>query len=242
MQTKTNKMNHRPKLLTIGSALALALLIGPAAHAGLVLSGSTTGAFEGSSGGFTEINNAADGSFASFRTGVPVDGSFKSGVVFNGQTFSNVHSGDTFALGMITYYNGITKIHTSSATADLDFALNLTDPALGNIDLTTIHFGIDATINSGSLKPDLYTASFTNPAPVLIGDTWVKFSLNDLPSATQVNENTWVQLANVTVTYLSPIPEPSTYGLMGAAALCGVAALRRFRGKRSGPAGPLALA
>lgn len=223
-------MKHRRKLI-LGPALALALLAGTA-HADLLLSGTTSGAFEGTSSGNTVITNSGDGVNDSFRTGVPVSGSFKSGVVFTGQNFANVSNGDTFSLGVITYYNGITKIGTSSATALFDFYIDLSDPATPPLLLTTISFGIDATVNSPTdLVPDQFTASFTQPAPILIGDQWVKFAITDLPASTLVAENTWVQLASVTVTYLSPVPEPATYGLFGAIGLLGLAAYRRFRGQ-----------
>ena len=224
-------MKNRLRLL-VGSVLGLALAAGAQA---LTLSGSTAGFFEGVSSGNTTITNVPDGSFASFRTGKPVSGSFKSGVVFNGSDFTGISSGDTFALGTIKYYNGVTKIGTSSATALFDFYINLDTPTASTFLLTTINFGIDATINNAQNKnPDLFTASFTQPAPVLIDGTWVKFTINDLPAATQVKENTIVTLADVTVTFLNPVPEPATYGLMGALGLMGLAGYRRFRAQRGG--------
>jgi len=185
------------------------------------------------------ITNADDGSFASFRTGVPVGDSFKSGVVFNGRDFANIGDGDTFSLGMLTYYNGITKIGTSSANALLDFSLNLTDPSVGVVHLTTINFGVDATVNTPpNLVPDVFTASFTQPADVKIGDQLVRFRINGLPASTQLAEDHWADLASVTVTYLSPVPEPAVYGLTAAGGLLMLAAYRRKIASRS--ARPLA--
>ena len=214
--------------MIIGAAMGLALM-GSRASADLLLSGHTAGAFEPSGGPYTTVTNSADGYNASFRTGVPVDGSFQSGVQFNGQDFVDISNGSTFSLGLITYYNGITQIGTSSANGVLDFYLDLSSPAMSPILLTTINFGIDATVNSGSLIPDQFTATFTQPAPVFIDGQWTKFTINDLPASTEVDENTWVRLANVTVTYLSPVPEPSTYGLIGALGLVGLAGYRRLR-------------
>jgi len=226
-------MKNRLRLI-VGSAIGLALAVS-AAHA-LTLSGSTSGFFLGTSSGNTTITNTPDGSFASFRTGVPV-GSFKSGVVFHGDTFADVHSGDTFALGVITYYNGITRIGTSSATALFNFSINLTSPEISTNLLTQVTFGIDATVNTPqNTNPDLFTASFTQPPPILIDGTWVKFTINDLPSSTMVKENTLVELAQVTVTYLNPVPEPATYGIMGALGLMGLAGYRRFRAQRGSSA------
>lgn len=223
-------MKNRLRLI-VGSAIGLALAAS-AAHA-LTLSGSTAGFFQGASSGFTVVTNVPDGSFASFRTGNPVSGSFKSGVVFNSASFANINSGDTFGLGSITYYNGITKIGTSSADAMFDFYINLTSPTVSSLLLTTVKFGIDATINTpDNANPDVFTASFTQPAPVLIDGTWVKFTINELPSETLVPENMIVRLAEVTVTFMNPVPEPATYGIMGAIGLMGLAGYRRFRAQR----------
>lgn len=224
-------MKNRLRLI-VGSAIGLALAAG-AAQA-LTLSGSTAGFFEGASSGNTTITNVPDGSFASFRTGVPV-GSFKSGVVFNSASFANLSDGDTFGLGVITYYNGLTHIGTSSADALFDFYVNLTSPTASSFLLTTVDFGIDATVNTPENKnPDVFTASFTQPAPVLIDGQWVKFTINDLPASTMVKENTFVKLAEVTVTFLNltPVPEPATYGLMGALGLMGLVGYRRLRAQR----------
>lgn len=224
-------MKNRLRLI-VGSAIGLALAAG-AAQA-LTLSGSTAGFFEGASSENTTITNVPDGSFASFRTGVPV-GSFKSGVVFNSASFTNLSDGDTFGLGVITYYNGLTHIGTSSADALFDFYVNLTSPTASSFLLTTVDFGIDATVNTPENKnPDVFTASFTQPAPVLIDGQWVKFTINDLPASTMVKENTFVKLAEVTVTFLNltPVPEPATYGLMGALGLMGLVGYRRLRAQR----------
>lgn len=225
-------MKHRI-MTVIGSAFALALFAGTA-QAALVLSGNTAGYFQEVSVGTTIVTNTPDGSFASVRTGVPISGSFQSGVEFNGATFSNIQSGDTFALGSITYFNGRTRIGTSSHEAVLDFYIDLTGPTVGSYLLASINFGIDATVNTPEgTNPDHFTASFTQPAPVLIDGTWVTFKINDLPATIDVREDTWLTIANVTVTFLSPIPEPSTYGLIGAAGLMGLVGFRRFRAKRA---------
>jgi len=219
--------------LILAAGIAVASLAGMA-RADLLLSGTTAGFFQPTANPNTVITNSGDGSFASFRTGVPVDGSFKSGVVFTGHDFTNVGSGDTFSLGMLTYYNGITKIGTSSASALLDFSLNLTDPSTGLVNLTTITFGVDATINTPpNLVPDVFTASFTQPADVMIGDQRVRFHINGLPTSTDLAENHSIDLGSVTVTYLSPVPEPAVYGLTGAAGLLALAAYRRRAKSRS---------
>ena len=225
-------MKHRIKLI-VGSVLGLALC-GNLATAALVLSGNTAGAFEGVSSGFDVITNSPDGLNASFRTGSPVN-SFQSGISFSGQSFSGLSDGQVFGLGMVTYFNGITRRNTSSADALFDFKLHLDNPVVDTFKLTTIKFGIDATPNTaGQLKPDQFTASFTQPAPVLIDGTWVTFKISGLPDFTLVPEDTMVKLADVTVHFhsMSPVPEPATYGLIGALGLLGLVGYRRIRGLR----------
>ncbi len=203
------------------------------AQAALVLSGNTAGYFQEVSVGNTVITNQPDGSMASIFTGVPITGSFKSGVVFDSQAFAGISSGDTFAIGTFTYYNGRTQIGTASDTAVLDFYLDLDVPAVGPILLTSITFGIDATVNDPEgVNPDFFTASFSQPSSVMIDGTLVSFKINDLPASIGVAEGTWMQLAEVTVTF-SPIPEPSTYGLIGAAGLLGLVGYRRFRSQKA---------
>jgi len=238
-------MKHRLKLIT-GSILGLTLF-GSVASAALVLSGTTAGAFQGVSSGNTTINNAPDELSASFLTGVPVSGSAKSEIQFVGQSFTNISDGDVFGLGMISYFNGITRIGTSSANALFDFKIKLDDPVVSAFTLTTINFGIDATVNTPeNLVPDQFTATFSQPAPVLIDGTWVTFSIADLPGFSLVAENTWVTLAEVTVHFneMTPAPEPGTYGLIGAVGLLGLAGYRRFRAQRGGgtPVSPMVAA
>ena len=215
-------MSHSTKLF-IGLVL---VFTAATTHAALMLSGSTAGFFQPVASPHVTITNNADGSLASFRTGVPVGNSFKSGVKFNGHEFENVGDGDTFSLGMLTYYNGISRLGTSSGTALLDLYLDFEDPAAGKVHLTTITFGIDATANTAAhLAPDAFTASFLQPSPIWLGDELVKFTINGLSQSTLVAENTWTDLASITVTVL--IPEASTYAAMLGIAAMGFTLLRR---------------
>jgi PEP-CTERM motif-containing protein len=235
---------RRFSLNVIASSLVALAFTAGIARADLLLSGSTAGSFQASPNPNTVISNSPDGMFASFRTGVPVGSSFKSGVQFNGSDFMNIASGDTFSLGLLTYFNGITQIGTSSGTAMLDFSLNLSDPAVGLVHLTTVTFGIDATVNTPpNLIPDAFTASFTQPPAVLIGDQWVKFTINGLPTTTELGEDMRVDLGSVTVSFLNPVPEPATYGLLGGLGLMGLVAYRRLRANSAkGPAPQLTAA
>lgn len=201
-------------LLASSLVLACAFVASPS-KANLILSGSLMGVFQSSDNPNTLVVNSADGD-ASFRTGRPVSNSFQSGVNFNSGTFSNLSSGDEISLGMLTYYNGITTIGTSSGNAILDLYLQLTDPESTRILLTAMTFGIDATTNTwGNLIPDNYTASFAQPADVWIGGEWVKFSISGLPSVTSLAENTWENVGSLTFTAetTSPVAEGGATGL-----------------------------
>ena len=152
---------------------------------------------------------------------------------FNGQTFADIGSGDTFTLGMLTYYNGITKIGTSSGNAVLDLYLELTNPGMSWVHLTTMTFGIDATINAFSNPvPDSYNASFTQPSVFWFGNEWVKFAVNGIPATTSLAENTWANVGSMTLTEGNSltVPEPGSSDFflgLGLVALAGYAVLQR---------------
>lgn len=182
-------------------------------RAGILLSGDAAAFFQPVSSPNLTIANTGDGLNASFRIGIPVENSFKSGVVFSGGDFENIGNGDAFSLGLLKYYNGLSRVGTSSGSSRLDLYLNFDDPGIGMVHLTTIAFAIDATVNAaGHLTPDIYTAIFQQPPPVWIDNQWVNFTINGLPKSTAVAENTWTDLANLTVTVV--IPETSTFAAM----------------------------
>lgn len=73
------------------SSLTIAFLFsGAVASAQLMLTGHTTGSFDDLSQPNTTVVNSADGSSASFRTGIPVAGSTQSSVAFTNVNFTNV--------------------------------------------------------------------------------------------------------------------------------------------------------
>jgi hypothetical protein len=175
--------------------------------------------------------NSADGD-ASFHTGKAVSNSFQSGVNFNSATFSNLSVGDELSLGMLTYYNGITTIGTSSGNAVLDLYLQLTDPESSRILLTAMTFGIDATTNTwGNLIPDNYTVSFTQPSEAWIGGEWIKFSITGFPPVTSLAENTWENIGSLTFTSTAgttmPVPEGGVTGLFLAMGLVTIMGCQR---------------
>lgn len=211
------------------AALGLALM-GSLAHAQLLLSGHTTGSFTDLAEPNTTVSNSGDGSWASFKTGVPVEGSTQSVIEFNNETFTDVGSGEPIQVGLFNITNGMTEIGSGAHTAAFDLGLQLTSPTMQAVALTQITFSIDHTPNLPGSVPDTFSASFTQPNAIKIGDYLVQFHVNFDPAEFQVGENTTTQRGDVTVTF-TPVPEPSTYAAWGAALLVGLVAYRRFRGR-----------
>lgn len=210
-------MNKTNRILLAGSMAVVFVCAASSSKANLILSGSLVGVFQSSDNPNTQLVNSANGD-ASFRTGTPVANSFQSGVNFSSESFSDLASGDETSLGMFTYYNGITKIGTSSGTAVLDLYLQLSEPESSRILLTTMTFGIDATANRfGNLVADNYTAVFTQPAQALIGGEWLTFSITGVPPLTSLAENTWKNVGSLTFTSENPVPvtEGGTHAAIG---------------------------
>ena len=207
------------------------------AHAQLMLSGHTTGSFTHLGEANTTVTNAADGSSASFYTGIPVSGSTQSSIVFTNQSFVNVGSGDPIQVGLFTITNGETEIGSAAPTAMFNLGLDLTSPTMEALALAPITFSIDNTVNHpDSGVPDIFSVSYTQPAPVMIGGYLASFHINFSPAEFSVHENTTVEKGDVTVTFTA-VPEPSTYAACGAALLLGLVAYRRLRAERGLPSG-----
>jgi len=222
------------------SALALGLgLLAPGANAQLKLSGYTTGSFEDLSEANTTVVNAPDGSSASFATGIPTAGSTQSKITFANATFSNVGSGDPIQTGLFTITNGVTKLGSGAPAAKFDLGLHLTSPT-GSVALDPISFQIDHTPNTPGAVPDTFSVSFTQPDPVKIGDTLVRFHVDVNPLDFRVPENATVEKGDIVVSFttpgggggMTPVPEPATYALWGSALLVGLVAWRHVRHRR----------
>ena len=187
------------RLLLPAVMIAVACTFVGKVRADLFLAGDLVGIFSGSGGGNVDIANFSDGN-ASFRTGTATDNSFRSGVTFTGGAFTGVTEGETVSLGSLSYYNGITKIGTSSHGAVLDLYLRLTDPLASWIHLSTLNFVIDATLNArGNEVPDNFLADYTSAGSAWIGGEKVEFSIGGLPAMTSVAENSKVDLGNLTL-------------------------------------------
>lgn len=218
----------------LAPVLGLALTCS-AANAQLLLSGYTTGSFTDLSEANTTVTNAPDGSSASFRTGIAANGSTQSKIAFSNATFTDVGFGDPIQVGIFSITNGKTLIGSGAQTAQFNLGLNLTSPIMQSVAISTVTFHIDHTINGmdGNV-PDIFSVSFAQPPPTHVGSFLVQFHLNVEPTEFQVAENATVQKGDITVTF-TPVPEPATYAMWGAALLVGFVAYRRIRGSKSLP-------
>jgi hypothetical protein len=211
------------------AAMGLAILA-PMAKADLSISGKTTGSFETvtivpPTATVTIVNNSALDS-ALWETGVPAVGGPTS-ILFQGQDFTDVTSGEAIDVGLFTIHNGIDFVGTDADDAFFDLGLDLTSPVSDTLLLTTFDFGIVNTPNMGTLVPDHYTVAFSPPPPMIIDGNLVKFAVVFAPPVLTVGEGDTITRGDVTVAF-TPVPEPATYALWGALLIGGVIAYRRF--------------
>lgn len=212
-------------------ALSLAaLVVAPAAHAQLMLTGHTTGWFENLGSPNTTVVNAPNGESASFHTGIPVSGSTQSSIQFANVNFANVQSGEPIQVGLFNITNGMTQIGSGQQTAVFNLGLELTGPENLSLAIGQINFHIDHTPNLSALIPDMFAISFKQPPPMLIQNTLVQFHINVDPKEFPLAENDTVRKGDITATF-TPVPEPSTYALGGTVLLMGIIGYRRFRGR-----------
>jgi hypothetical protein len=214
------------------SALALGLaLTCTVANAQLLLSGWTTGSFDDLAEPNTTVVNAADGSAASFHTGIPYH-STQSKIEFVNSSFTDVGSGNPLQVGLFTITNGMTLLGSAAETASFNLGLQLTSPVWQTVAITPILFHIDNTPNGAIGVPDSFSVSFSQPAPIHIQNFLVQFHVNVTPLDFLVPENATVKKGDITVTFtpITPVPEPATYALWGSALLVGFVAYRRVRG------------
>ena len=223
-------------LIAAASGLALAFSL---AHAQLMLSGHTTGAFEDLGQPHTTVSNAPDGSWAHFATGVAATGSTQTMIDFTNAAFTNVSAGDPIQVGLFTIKNGRTLIGTGQPHAKFQLGLTVTSPEFNNDASSVIMFNIDHTVNTGGGVPDIFDVTVSQPAPVTIANYLVHFTVHFNPADFQVHEDSTVQRGDVYVTF-TPVPEASTFAIGGAVLLLGLIAFRRFRRNRNDPGLPAA--
>lgn len=224
---------HSPLKIFVQAALAASLL-SSIAHAQLLLSGRVTGMFTDSPGAHDTIYNAPDGSYAYFKSGVPEHPWYPQTMVeFSQQTFTDIGPG-LVADNLFKVTNGRNWLGTTADAAHFDLWVEITSPENHSSLLTPISFTISNTPNGNTNVDDGYHISSSSIAPFKIDDTMVQFKFS-APSNFSLHENTAGYVGTLWVNF-TPVPEPSTYALMGAGLILGAAALRSMRRRTPSPA------
>lgn len=215
-----------------------ALLLAPSAQAQLLLTGKVTGSFTDLPGPNTTIVNGPGGSFASFKSGIPEHATDKqTAVEFAQKDFTDIGPG-LVASDLFKITNGRTLLHSTATSAHFDLWLTLTSPVSQSTLLTPISFTIENTPNGPDplAVDDVYGISSSPIAPFKIDDTWVQFTFS-APAGVIIHENESAVVGNLYVTF-TPVPEPATYGLIGASVLAGLVMLRTLRRRSASPVQP----
>lgn len=229
-------------LKTLLAASALGLAVGlPAAHAQMTFSGSTYGTFVDPDHAFTTVTNGAPVSlFASGDAYRPVD--TQTSIAFTGSSFSDVGIGDQLDLGNIDITNGRTLLGSTAKWATMDLYLNLPEQGVVDFKLATLLFAIDSTANNGTGVPDLFLVDLNGANSLTVDGKELNFDLQLTNPAFAIGNGASIGetasdsfgiYANISFT---PVPEPSTYALAGAALLIGFIIRRRFIPSRSAAA------
>lgn len=208
-------------------ALTAGLLLIPLAHAQLLLTGNITGAFTDTPGPNDTINNAPDGSAASFWSGIPEGpADLQTSIEFAQQSFTNIGPG-LVASDIFNVTNGRTLLLSTATAAHFDLHLELTAPEAHNRLLTSIPFTILNTPNGPGSVDDVYWISSSPIAPFQVDDYLVQFEFV-APASFSLDENTSAPVGELWVSF-TPVPEPSTYAAFGAVLLVGIIGYRSIR-------------
>lgn len=225
------------KTFLAASALGLAAAL-PSAHAQLLSGGVTRGEFTDPALPFTSVINSTDVSL--FQSGIPSRPAHtQTSIEFTASAFGEVVNGGQLDLGNIVIANGRTLGGSTASWAAMDVYLNLPDEGIVDFKLTTLTFSIDNTENNGSLVPDLFLVSIGNPNTLTVDGRQLTFDVQltnpafALGSGASISESDSASFGLFANIAFTPVPEPSTYALWGAALLTGVIALRRFRPSRA---------
>jgi len=194
-----------------------------------MISGNLTGEFTDTPGTHDTIFNAADGSEAWLRSGVPETGDdLQTEIAFTQKDFANV-GGGLVADNIFQVTNGRTLLGSTATAAHFDLTLNLTGPEAYSSLLTSIAFTIENTPNGDGNVDDIYGISWSAIEPFVYADHLVQFTFV-APDSFVLPENESTSIGELYVTF-TPVPEPSTYAAFGAALLVGVIGYRRLRSR-----------
>lgn len=216
-------------------AASAAVLLSSVAHAQLLLSGRIAGEFTDTPGTYDSVYNAPDKSSAWFKSGVPEHAWDKqTAVEFNQQFFTDIGPG-LVATDIFKITNGRTLLGTTATSSHFNLWVDLTAPESQSHLLTAIPFTILNTPNGPDPQSvdDWYSITAGPISPFKVGDYMVQFTFT-APDNFSVHENTSAYAGTLTVAF-TPVPEPSTYALGGAALLAGLVIMRARRRSQAGP-------
>lgn len=216
-------------------AAALAVLLATAAHAQLLLTGRVTGSFTDTAGPNDTVYNASDGSYSYFASGIPEHSSDKqTEIQFWQKSFTDQGPG-LVADNIFTVTNGRTLLHSTATAAHFSLWVDITSPESHSGQLTAIPFTIENTPNGADPNSvnDNYTISASPISPFVIDGYRVQFTFDAPPSFT-IAENSSAQVGSLSVTF-TPVPEPATYGAIGAAVLLGLIGFRMINRRKATP-------
>lgn len=218
------------KSLLTTSALGLAVAL-PSAQAQL-FSGTTRGEFHDPGLSFTSVINSTDVSL--FQSGVPSKPAHtQTSLAYASTAFNS--SGGQIDLGTLLITNGRTLGGTTASWATMDVYLNLPEQGIVDFKLTTLTFAIDNTENNGSLVPDQFLVSIGETNTLTIDGRKVAFDVQltnpafAIGTGSSIAESTSAEFGLFANVHFTPVPEPSTYAILGAVLLVGVVAYRRLR-------------
>jgi hypothetical protein len=199
------------------------------AQAQLLLTGNVTGKFTDTPGPNDTIVNAPGGTSASFKSGIPEHPwDRQTAIEFSQKSFTDIGPG-LVAKDLFKVTNGRTLLHSTATAAHFDLWLTLTSPVSHSSLLTSIAFTIENTPNGPDPHSvdDNYTISSSAISPFKIDNTLVQFSFVAPPGVT-IHENQSAYVGDLYVKFI-PVPEPATYGMIGAALLTGLIGFRALR-------------
>lgn len=225
---------HLASVLNVARVAGLSALLLSTAHAQLSLTGYLTGSFTDTPGTYDTIFNAPNGSQAWMRSGVPETGAdFQTAIEFSRIDFANV-TGGLVADDLFRVTNGRTLLGTTAKSAHFDLWLHLTAPEAHSSVLTPIYFAIENTPNGTGNVNDIYGITAAPIAPFEYAGYRLQFQFVAPPSF-EIPENSWADVGQLYVTF-TPVPEPSTYAVLGAGLLVGAVAVRRVRQRKAAAA------
>ena len=225
-------MHSFVKSVLTASALGLAVAL-PSAHAQL-FSGTTRGEFHDPDLAFTSVINSTDVSL--FQSGVASKPAHtQTSIAYSSSAFGPAGDGSQIDLGQLVITNGRTLGGTTASWATMDVYLNLPEQGIADFKLTTLTFAIDNTENNGSLVPDQFLVSIGEANTLTIDGRKVSFDVQltnpafAIGTGSSIAESTSAEFGLFANVHFTPVPEPSTYAMLGAVLLVGVVAYRRFR-------------